>query len=427
MNDSRNDSVQVTDLMERSITYFETVRATAPTRDVHIRALLAAIRDGRWSAPVAAVRNALTTQGKKAADALKCQNLPAVTFSGTFDQRSKSGLRSHSGVLVLDFDSLADRLESARQSLITDAYVWAVFTSPSGNGLKALVAISATSDGHAQAFETAAAHFARVGLVADPSGNDVSRLCFLSHDPKAWVRAGGSVVILSAPCTICTPAPTAKSASSGTSTPSAKSAPSGTSAPSARHAEVLERRLQRQALDRAFEATPRLARIFRNFVESRPALSGQRNVTITKIVPSLYSVVADGVALQLSLVWFDMNRAVFKDTREQHTRETEAMLRGFAKTYEEAIPAETRSVYAILDVREQAAFRVCRDLAARGDGQKFFLSCDELGERLGCNSRQAHRILSGFVGDGLLQRTTLGQARAPGVRPLATEWKWLLE
>jgi len=191
--------------------------------------------------------------------------------------------------------------------------------------------------------------------------------------------------------------------------------------------DVIERRLSRNALKQAYESTPRLTRIFQKYVESRPALTGQRNASLTQLVPSLYSVVSEEIALRFSLSWFDLNRAIFKDTREQHGRETEAMLEGVEKTYFAALPGNTRSLYELLDNREQAAFRICRDLANRGKGQLFFMSCDELGERIGCNSRQAHRILTGFVGDGILERTTLGRARALGVRPLATEWTWRLE
>ena len=103
------------------------------------------------------------------------------------------------------------------------------------------------------------------------------------------------------------------------------------------------------------------------------------------------------------------------------------MLKGCAQSYLSLLPALVRAVYEALDRREQAAFRICRDLAVRSDRYVFFLSCDELGERLGCDSKQAHRILNGFAGDGILERITVGLARAPGVTARATEWKWLLD
>ena len=407
-------SLLVGEVLARRISYFGNVHLKEPTEETRVQDFLLAIRNGRWSPFVAAVQSALLTLGKKAADEMKCARLPAVTFAGSFDRRLKSALRQHSGLLILDFDSLGDDMESARFKLIAAPHVFAVFTSPSGCGLKALVGVDATdAESHTRCFQSAEGHFRALGLVADPTGKDVSRLCFASHDPDIWVReAGASVAILSAPCTICTTAPTAESASS---------------ASSARHREVLERRIQRNKLIRLFDDNVRLARIFRAFVESRPALKSQRNATLTKLVPALYSVVAEEIALRFSLAWFDLNQAVFKDTREQHSRETEAMLKGCAQSYLSLLPALVRAVYEALDRREQAAFRICRDLAVRSDRYVFFLSCDELGERLGCDSKQAHRILNGFAGDGILERITVGLARAPGVTARATEWKWLLD
>ena len=417
MNDLKKNSVLVADLMARRISNFSNIHTTAPNGSATVRAFVEAVQRGEWKMPVDEIRRALQTDGKKAADKIKCSKLPAVTFRGLFERRAKDGLNQHSGLLVLDFDDLGASLESARKKLIADEHVLSVFVSPSGAGLKAVVAIDASDDdGHGRAFTAAEAHFKGIGLTTDPSGKDVCRLCFASHDANAWSRAEGSrLIILSALCTTAHSAPTALTA------------PSATTAPSARHLDVIERRRSRNALKQAYVNTPRLARIFQKYVESRPALTSQRNATLTQLVPSLYSVVSEEIALRFSLSWFDLNRAIFKDTREQHRRETEAMLAGVGKTYFEALTADARSLYELLDIREQAAFRICRDLASRGKDQLFFMSCDELGERLGCNSRQAHRILTGFVGDGLLDRTTLGRARALGVRPLATEWTWRLE
>lgn len=407
---SEPPSTTAATLLARQVSFFRSVRETRPKENASVAQALEGIRGGKWRDQVEQVRRILKSRGKACADQEKVRTLGAFTFSGVFTERAKTGLENHSGSMALDFDGLGTDLETARAKLKADRYMLSVNTSPSGLGLKALIAVSATDrNSHERDFAAAESHFGLMGLKVDPTGKDVCRLCFTSYDPELWIRDPSSpVAILSAPAL------------------SALTASSASSAPSARHREIVGRLVQRNELERSLSTTPRLARIFRAFVESRPASPGQRNACLTKLVPALYSVVAEDVVVRLSLAWFNLNRAVFKDTAEQHERETRAMVKGCAKTYTSALTSDDRQIYELLDNRGQAAFRICRDLASRGKKQVFFLSCDELGERVECDSRQSHRILTGFMGLGLLQRTTLGQARAPGVVARATEWKWLL-
>ncbi|HAV13430.1 MAG TPA: hypothetical protein DCX06_08085, partial [Opitutae bacterium] len=126
------------------------------------------------------VKQIRATTDKAERDQLK-RSLPAAMFSGTFKQRSAKDLEQHSGLLCLDFDHVEGLAEKV--DLITpDDYVVACFISPSGDGLKVLVAVPATSDNHEEIFRQAADYFSAYGLEADQSGKDVSRLCFLSHD-----------------------------------------------------------------------------------------------------------------------------------------------------------------------------------------------------------------------------------------------------
>lgn len=186
-------------------------------------------------------------------------------------------------------------------------------------------------------------------------------------------------------------------------------------------------RRRRKEFEAELATRTKLARIYRNYVEPRPARQGRRNETITKMIPALFSVVSDDVAEWMCMAWFDTNSAVFKDSRGQHEKETRALLSGRAASYQRELPTATREVYDELDEREKSAFRICRALALLEESSIFFLGCDELAERIGCKSMQAYRILNGFKGDGVLLLVTPGVRRAPGVAPLATEYKWLLQ
>jgi hypothetical protein len=151
--------------------------------------VLEAIKSGVYSKQVAAVRS---EPDKKKRDQKKKQ-LSAVTFSGEFAQRKADGLTKHSGFLTLDFDDVPD-IDGAKKSLSTDEFVYAVFISPSGNGLKCLVRID--GERHRESFTQLSAHFKeRHGLTADPSGKDVSRLCFVSHDAELYLNENSKTFI----------------------------------------------------------------------------------------------------------------------------------------------------------------------------------------------------------------------------------------
>ncbi len=121
------------------------------------------------------------------------RRLPAVTWAGTFSRRSTDGWQCSSGLVVLDLDHLGNCQFSVRSALVADKHVVAVFTSPSGDGIKAVVRVPVFEkpdpEAHRRAWAAAAKHCKRLtGVDPDPSGKDPARLCFLSHDPEAHYR-----------------------------------------------------------------------------------------------------------------------------------------------------------------------------------------------------------------------------------------------
>ena len=125
---------------------------------------------------------------KEKIDKLK-KELPSFTISGTFPsgQRKKEKLIQHSGRLQIDLDNLSlEQVPIVKNQLAQDTYIEAVFISPTGTGVKAVMRIPVCKDDqeHKQAF-LAADHYLRsqYGLEIDQSTKDVARLCFASWDP----------------------------------------------------------------------------------------------------------------------------------------------------------------------------------------------------------------------------------------------------
>ena len=127
---------------------------------------LTRIREGKSQAKVEQVR-----AGNK--DVKK--TLPIALFSGVFEGRRDSQILGHSGIIVLDFDHID--VEDYKSLLGTDDYIRACWTSPSGDGLKALVRVT-NPERHRDHFRALQAYFDRTyGLEVDPSGINLSRAC----------------------------------------------------------------------------------------------------------------------------------------------------------------------------------------------------------------------------------------------------------
>jgi hypothetical protein len=120
----------------------------------------------------------------------KAANFDYCTFSGTFATRTDTALINHSGLLCIDFDHLQN-LDSLRSQLLQDEYfdTQLLFRSPSGDGLKWVVEIDISQTLHADYFRAVANYlFQTYGVEADKSGKDISRACFLPHDPNCFIN-----------------------------------------------------------------------------------------------------------------------------------------------------------------------------------------------------------------------------------------------
>jgi len=145
---------------------------------ISVLGALERIRTGKSKALVEQARQATN---KKEADEIK-KMLPAVCFSGTFSRRKDSELVQHSGYIVLDFDNVSN-IDQKRDELCAIKHITAVWLSPSGNGLKALVKIERDTM-HKEHFDALMTDFHDI----DKTGRNVSRLCFESYDPDIYIN-----------------------------------------------------------------------------------------------------------------------------------------------------------------------------------------------------------------------------------------------
>ena len=164
--------------------------------ELTIKEVLDQIKNGQYSKPVQSLRELLRKGDSESYKAEKLK-LPAVTFCGTFtNSRKKVNLKGYNNLMVLDIDKLSkEKLQQAVKDLENDKYVFAHWISPSNNGIKGLVHLNFKVECddidicHKSAFEKLSNYFfSTYNIPLDSSGNDITRLCFLSDDPNLNIK-----------------------------------------------------------------------------------------------------------------------------------------------------------------------------------------------------------------------------------------------
>ena len=170
--------------MTSNVTIFKNIKETEAPFHRDVSVVLQRIKDGATKSLVKQIR---AEKNKAQRNELK-KKLPAICFSGVFNKRLDSAIIEHSGLMCLDFDGHEKRKEllEHKERLTKDRYVYSVFISPSGNGLKVLVKIPPIADKHVSYFNSLMKYFDSPYF--DKMCKNVSRVCYESYDPLLHIN-----------------------------------------------------------------------------------------------------------------------------------------------------------------------------------------------------------------------------------------------
>ena len=171
------------------ITIFKDIKVTSQPFYRSALIILNRIKEGASKDLVKKIRE---EKDKEVINSLK-QKLPAICFSGKFTKRNDKSLSQHSGLICLDFDGYTNQrdLLQEKERLSKNNYVYSVFISPSGKGLKAIVKIPPLPDNHVSYFNSLEKYFASPQF--DKTCKNVSRVCYESYDPLIHINENASV------------------------------------------------------------------------------------------------------------------------------------------------------------------------------------------------------------------------------------------
>ena len=115
--------------------------------------------------------------------------LPAILFQGVFSQRKDDACTKPSGLMIHDYDKFetANQLEETLKLINSNPTTIFSFISPGGNGIKALVRIPICDKrDYKKYFSAYHKEFNYPNF--DISSSNLSRVCFESYDPNAYIN-----------------------------------------------------------------------------------------------------------------------------------------------------------------------------------------------------------------------------------------------
>ena len=136
---------------------------------------------------ITAIRNMTSHEEQNIAK----KELPVFCCNGTFHRRNNASLLQYSSFIAIDFDGFLtnDELLAYKEHLKTYPYVYAIFVSPSGMGLKAIIQHTSTNPTHHyNLFIQLHRIFGINNANFDGVVSDIARGTYFSYDPDLWLN-----------------------------------------------------------------------------------------------------------------------------------------------------------------------------------------------------------------------------------------------
>lgn len=160
-------------------------------KDVEINEVLAMIKNGVcYRQDLREVTAQIQSQSSHdVQNQLKLQYLPVALFNGTFSYKNSAGLKEYSNFTAMDFDGFNSErhLQDTGYRLTITPCVYAVFKTPSGRGLKAIVMHDNDNPKyHEELYLQLLSKFNTPAT--DTSVGDIARGNYICYAPNLWVN-----------------------------------------------------------------------------------------------------------------------------------------------------------------------------------------------------------------------------------------------
>ncbi len=184
------------DILNKRISFCPNIQ-TKSYRSITLFEALNSIRTNTYAKQISNIRRLLRNNDIQSYRAKKKQ-LPAYIFTGIASgNRYKFDISGYTSLIIVDIDKL-ETIELIKSQLKSDRHVISVWTSPSGNGLKALFNVEYANPLNDEeiwvlheycAFPQIENYLStNYGIQVDRTGADITRLCFVSSDSDIHLK-----------------------------------------------------------------------------------------------------------------------------------------------------------------------------------------------------------------------------------------------
>lgn len=155
---------------------------------------------------------------------------------------------------------------------------------------------------------------------------------------------------------------------------------------------------------------------------------GSRNKSVVDMVTFLFHAVGRTCLIELVTAFHQVNYDIFLDPLTQHMNEATFHLEALEADFLAKLLPSELAIVQQLPPQHLEAFRICRDLALAEREEsavgEFFISFNELGDRLTTSPSQAGRILEALISLETFEVITKGQRYQKGRKSAATRYRW---
>lgn len=155
---------------------------------------------------------------------------------------------------------------------------------------------------------------------------------------------------------------------------------------------------------------------------------GERNSQLVAMVTFLAHNVSKEIAKKLTDYFYLTNAEIFINSFERHQYEAQSHLDTVLEGWSLSLNEAENTILTGVKEPHLTAARICKTLAALEIKDfappLFYLSQKKLGDRLGVEPKVAGRILTAFVGQGLLKVITPGTQHSKAGPGKATVYRW---
>lgn len=178
-------------MINNKISVIPHIYKPSEVQDVELKVVLRAIQTGiAYGQDIRGITQEIQSEPDHTVqNKMKYELLPVAMFNGTFSYKNDQSIKDYSSFTAIDLDNFSsgDEMNNAKMMLMKDSCVYAIYTTPSGSGLKAIIIHDNLSpDYHGELYEQLLGRYQIPTL--DTSVSDLSRGNYICYAPDIYIN-----------------------------------------------------------------------------------------------------------------------------------------------------------------------------------------------------------------------------------------------